>query len=105
MKYYSEMLGEIFESADDCVKAEKAYKVELEDARAKEAIAAKQNELKSFDLEKQKEIDLKAVDDAVEEYKAAKKKMEDAMFAFCAKYGSYETTSSDINPFDWIFRY
>lgn len=71
-----------------------AYKAELEDARAKEAIMAKQ-----------KEADLKAVDDAVEEYKAAKKKMEDAMFAFCAKYGSYKTTSSDINPFSWIFRY
>lgn len=94
MKYYSELLEKVFNSADECEAAEMEAKEKAERERlAREEKAAKRKEAAA-----QVEAARKVALDAQKAY-------QDALKDFCAKYGSYHTTITNLDDLvDWFFK-
>lgn len=95
MKFYSETLNKMFESAEECAKAEK------EDADKKAEIAAKQKALANERAARAKEIE-----DANKKVVEARKEYEKLLSDFIHDFGSYHTTFKSIDPlwtlFNWL---
>ena len=94
MKFYSEKLNQLFETAEDCAKAEKTQAEAEAAKKAKEEEKAAARKTRALEVE--------------EAYKAsveAAKHYQDLLNKFVEDYGSFHMTvrSGDFNPFDGFF--
>ena len=103
MKYFSETLNKVFDTADACNQAEEAYALELK--KKEEAKLAQQK--KNEELKAQRETRAKEEEAAFQKVEEDRAKATELLQAFCADYGSFHTTlkTADLlkNPFtDWF---
>lgn len=97
MKYLSEVTGQSYRTADECIKAEEAYLTEQ--AKKKELEAKKENERKAA---------AERVEAARKKYVAAQHEYRKELESFCGKFHSYHTSlTSDEIPtlfdlFNWL---
>ena len=103
MRYYSDKLNKVFDTAEACEKAEIAAK-EQENL---EKIKREREERERKELREKEASERKALAEKVEaarkEMVAAQKKYRDAIGAFCDKYGSYHTTVTGIDAIPTLF--
>lgn len=88
MKYYSEKLNSLYETAEECAKAEEAHDKAIAEAEAKK------NALASKRAERAKEVE-NAYANAVN----AKKAYNQILQEFLKDYGSFHATFKDVDPF------
>lgn len=103
MKYYSEQLKKTYDTAAECIAAEKAYEAEQkreEDRRQKEALALK--EKKEKEVAARKEAASK-VEEARKAMVEAQKVYRDALTSFCVNYGTYHTSVHSIQDIPTLF--
>lgn len=95
MKYFSEKLNKLFDSADACAEAETTHDKEVAEKEAKQKALADARAARAKEVE-----DL--YKDAVE----AKKLYNEALRAFIKDYGSFHATFKNVDPFfsllDWF---
>lgn len=94
MKYYSEKLNKLFDSSEDCAKAEAAAVKAEEERKAAEQKKAETRKARA-----------KEVEDALKASVEARAKYEELLRAFCKDYGAfhYSFNSDDIdNIFDFF---
>lgn len=103
MKYYSEKLGKVYDTADECQQAERV-------AQEKEERARLEKERKEQELKEKKEkeaAERKAaagkVDAAFKALSAAKKAYGEELQAFCKKYGTYHFTTDGKDDVPTLF--
>jgi hypothetical protein len=83
MKYYSEVLRKKFDSEKDCLKAEKEYQDQLDEAERKE------KELKAARKTRAKEVE-----DALSRARDARDEYNRLLTEFCKDYGVFHTTTA-----------
>lgn len=84
MKFYSELLNKLFDSQDECAKAEEAHKAQVAKAEAEKKAKSEKR------AERAKEVEA-AYNAAV----AAKKAYSEKLNAFIKDYGSFHLTTSE----------
>jgi len=92
MKYYSEKLRKVFNTADECTSAEKEY----EDKLAAERI-------KCEELTNTRKARAKEVDEAWKAVRTAQKKYVELRNKFVKDYGSWHMTISEPESFTDLF--
>lgn len=103
MKYYSEKLNKFYDTVDACQRAEF-------EAKEKENLAKIENERKERELKEKKDKEAAERKAAAEKVEAARKAMVDAQIAykkeveaFCAKYGTYHLSLSNLDEIPHLF--
>lgn len=103
MKYYSEKLNKIFDTAQDCTNAEF-------EARKAENLARIQKEKEARELKEKKDkeaAERKAMAEKVEAarkaYLEAQKAYKTELEAFCKRWGTYHYTVSDADEIPSLF--
>jgi len=95
MKYFSEKLNKIFDSAEACEEAEVAHDKAIAEAEAKKKALADERATRA-----------KEVEDLYKAAVEAKKAYNIALQDFLKDYGSFHFTMKDVDPFfgvfDWI---
>ena len=84
MKYYSDILNRLFDSQEDCAKAEEAHKAQVAKAEAEKKAKTEKRAARAKEVE--------------EFYKAAveaKKAYTEKLNAFIKDYGSFHLTTSE----------
>lgn len=92
MKIYSEKLNQLFDTADACAEAEKAYDNRVSLAEQERAKKAEERKLAS-----------RRVEDAYKKVREARKEYDEELGDFCKKYGSYHCTY-DMNTYPSMLR-
>lgn len=103
MKYYSEVTRTTYNTAAECIAAEKAHEAEQkreEERRQKEALALK--EKKEKEAAARKEAAAK-VEEARKVMVEAQKAYRDALTDFCANYGTYHASLSSVHDIPTLF--
>ena len=103
MKFYSEKLNKIFDSADACQQAE--FKAKEEENRQKilaERKAAEEKERKEKAAAERKAMAAE-VEEARKAMVEAQKKYRDAIDKFVKNYGSYHWSSNSIDDIPKLF--
>jgi hypothetical protein len=90
MKYYSEKLNKMYDSAEELGNAETAYDK-----------AQKEKEAKAVKLRDERAARAKEVEDAFTAANEAYKKANDLMNKFLADYGKFHTTITESVPNLW----
>jgi len=95
MKFYSESLNKMFDSADACAEAESAHEKAMAEAEAKKKALADERASRAKEVEE-------AYKTAVEAKKVYNEKLQD----FLKDYGSFHATFKNVDPFfsflDWF---
>ena len=92
MKFYSELLNKLFDSQEDCAKAEEAHKAQVAKAEAEKKAKSEKRAARAKEVE--------------EFYKAAveaKKAYNEKLNAFIKDYGSFHFTTSEPLPVSSLF--
>lgn len=92
MKFYSEKLNRLFDSSDECAKAEEAHDKAIAEAEAKKKALADDRASRAKEVE---DLYKAAVD--------AKKAYDERLQAFLKDYGSFHATFKNVDPFFSIF--
>jgi peptidoglycan hydrolase CwlO-like protein len=103
MKYYGERTNKLYETEQECLKAEFAAKEE--ENRQKilaERRAAEEKEKKEKAAAERKELAAK-VEEARKAMVAAQKTYRDTISEFVKKYGSYHWTSNSVDDIPKLF--
>ena len=95
MKYYSDVLGQLYDTPEACAEAEKAHTKALEEAEAKKKALADERSKRA-----------KEVEDAYKAAVEAKKVYDTKLKEFLKDYGSFHATFKNVDPFfsllDWF---
>ncbi len=95
MKFYSESLNKMFDSADACAEAESTHEKALAEAEAKKKALADERANRAKEVEEAYKV-------AVDAKKAYNEKLQD----FLKDYGSFHCTFKNVDPFfsflDWF---
>lgn len=98
MKFYSEKLDKMYNSAAEVMQAEEAYEKKLAEEKSKKEELANTRKARAEEVEK-----------AYAEANEAYKKANDLLTAFCKDYGAYHKTykSGEKVPslFDWFLEW
>ena len=91
MKYLSEKLNKVFDTAEQCAQAEEAHEKAIAEKKAKEEELATARKARAIEVE-----------DAYKTSVEASKHYQELLDKFCKDYGSFHMTlkSGDFNPFD-----
>lgn len=88
MKYYSEVLKKLFDTADEAEKAEKEEKARVKQKKEKEEKLQLEKKTRAAEIEK-----------VYKEIQTAKKNYNELIQAFIKDYGSYHFTFSNSEDF------
>lgn len=91
-RYYSDITNKLYDSMDDLEKAEKNTIAEREEKKAKEQKKADERKARAQE-----------VDDLRKAYVDARKAYSEALEKFCKDYGTYHTSISTDNLFDFLW--
>lgn len=91
-RYYSDITNKLYDSMDDLEKAEKKTIAEREEKKAKEQKKADERKARAQE-----------VDDLRKTYVDARKAYTEALENFCKDYGTYHTSISTDNLFDFLW--
>lgn len=91
-RYYSDVTNKLYDSMDDLEKAEKKTIAEREEKKAKEQKKADERKARAQE-----------VDDLRKAYVDARKAYSEALEKFCKDYGTYHTSISTDNLFDFLW--
>lgn len=91
-RYYSDITNKLYDSMDDLEKAEKKTIAEREEKKAKEQKRADERKARAQE-----------VDDLRKAYVDARKAYSEALEKFCKDYGTYHTSISTDNLFDFLW--
>ena len=95
MKFYSEQLNKLYDSQEECAKAEEAHTKAIADAETKKKALAEERTSRA-----------KEVEDAYKAAVEAKKAYDTKLREFLKDYGSFHCTFKDVDPFfslwDWF---
>ena len=92
MKFYSETLKQLFNTQEECAKAETAHNKAIEEAEAKKKALTEQRAERAKEVEELYKI-------AVE----AKQNYDQTLKKFLEDYGSFHATFKTTDPFFGIF--
>lgn len=90
-RYYSDITNKLYDSMSDLEKAEKKITAEREEKKAKEQKKADERKARAQE-----------VDELQKAYVKARKEYTDALEKFCKDYGTYHTSVSTDNLFDFL---
>ena len=93
MKIYSEELKKLFDTVEECEKAEAAHRKAEEEKKAAEQKKAENRKVRA-----------KEVEDALKAAAEARANYEKLLAAFCKDYGSFHYSFTDDDDFD-IFEF
>lgn len=105
MKYFSELLNSVFDSAEECEEAEAAKKEEMERAKAeKEALAAKAKAEREQAAAERK-ADAKEIEELIKARREIDKQINAKTTAFVNKHGSFHYSVKEplTDPFETLF--
>lgn len=91
-RYYSDITNKLYDSMDDLEKAENKTIAEREEKKAKEQKKADERKARAQE-----------VDDLRKAYVDARKAYSEALEKFCKDYGTYHTSISTDNLFDFLW--
>lgn len=91
MKYYGELTKKLYETEEECEKAEQAFKLEQE-----------KKEAEALQKSKARKEAAKKVEDAYSAMIAAKKAYAEELAAFCHEYGSFHMTVNKDDTLGWM---
>ena len=98
MKFYSEKLNKMYDSAAEVVKAEEAYDKKLAEEKAKKEELANTRKARADEVEK-----------LFADAREAQKKANDALTAFCKDYGAFHKTYKEGETvptmWDWFLNW
>jgi len=89
MKFYSETLNKLFDSSEECAKAEADYKKKLEEKKAAEQKKAETRKARAQEVE-----------DAMKAAAEARANYEKLLAAFCKDYGTFHYSFSNDDSKD-----
>ena len=92
MKYFSEVLNQVFDSAEECAQAEEAHNKALAEAEAKKKALTDERANRA-----------KEVEDAYRKAIEAKRDYDKLLGDFLKDYGSFHATFKTTDPFFGIF--
>lgn len=91
-RYYSDVTNKLYDSMSDLEKDEKKIIAEQEEKKAKEQKKADERKARAQE-----------VDDLRKAYVDARKAYSEALEKFCKDYGTYHTSISTDNLFDFLW--
>lgn len=91
-RYYSDITNKLYDSMSDLEEAEKKVITEQEEKKAKEQKKADERKARAQE-----------VDDLQRVYVGARKAYSEALEKFCKDYGTYHTSISTDNLFDFLW--
>lgn len=98
MKFYSEKLNKMFDSAADVLKAEEEHEKKLAEEKAKKEALVANRKTRADEVEK-----------AFKEAEEAYKKVNNLLADFCKDYGAYHKTYKEGEKvpslFDWFINW
>lgn len=90
-RYYSDITNKLYDTMSDLEKAEKKVITEREEKKAKEQKKADERKARAQEVDELQKV-----------YVKARKDYTDALEKFCKDYGTYHTSVSTDNLFDFL---